>query len=186
MSHTVPTPTAFRVADLPQNRPTVFELRPDAQTLEAIAKELDLTGLKKLSFKGELHAFGKSDWELIADLGATVIQPCVVTLEPVTSRIDEVVERRFLAKMPELAADEEEIEMPEDDDAEPLGATIDVFAVMQEALALNVPLFPRSEGAALKEAVFTEAGKKAMTDEDARPFAGLAALRDQLTPKDDE
>lgn len=186
MSQTVPSSTTFRVADLPQNRATPFELRPDPQTLEAIAKELDLIGLKKLVFKGEIHAFGKNDWELVADLGATVVQPCVVSLDPVTSRIDEEIERRFLAQMPELVAEDEEVEMPEDEDAEPLGSTIDVFAVMQEAFALNVPQFPRAAGAELQDAVFTEAGKKAMTDEDARPFAGLAALRDQLSTKDDE
>lgn len=186
MSQTSSTSFSFRVADLPQNRPTPFEIRPNAETLSQIAKDLDLTALKKLTFNGQIHAVGENDWELVAALGATVVQPCVVTLEPVTTRVDERIERRFLAQMPELVAEDDEIEMPEDENAEPLGSTIDIFAVMQEALALNVPQFPRAEGAMLKDAVFTESGKKAMTDEDARPFAGLAALRDQLSAKDDE
>ncbi|MGB1722615.1 MAG: DUF177 domain-containing protein, partial [Paracoccaceae bacterium] len=43
---------------------------------------------------------------------------------------------------------------------------------------------PRAHGADLGEAVFTEPGKAAMRDEDTRPFAGLAALREQLEDKE--
>ena len=50
------------------------------------------------------------------------------------------------------------------------------------ALVLALPEYPRSEGAELGEAIFTEAGLAPMKDEDARPFAGLAALKDQLKP----
>ncbi len=185
MPHPATSPSTYRVADLPQNRPTEFDLKPSADELTAMAEELAVSGLRKVRFVGTIHAHGKSDWELTGKLGATVVQPCVVTLDAVTSRIEEHIERRYLSQMPELGEDEE-VEMPEDENAEPLGNQIDVAAVLLEALALNIPQFPRSEGAELQQAVFTEAGKKAMTDEDARPFAGLAALRDQLSDKDDE
>ncbi|CUH51938.1 YceD family protein [Shimia marina] len=178
--------TSLRVADLPQNRPTAFEIKPDTEALTTLAAELDIQQIKKLVFTGEVRAFGASDWELKGQLGATVVQPCVVTLSPVTTRLDEPVERRFLKTVPEFSSDEEEVEMPDDENAEPLQSHIDLNAVLQEALALLIPQFPRAQGAQLKESVFTEAGKKAMTDEDARPFAGLSALRDQLTAKDDE
>lgn len=186
MPQNAPSTITFRVADLPQNRPTPFELRPDADTLATLAKELELNSIKKLVFSGEIHTHGENDWELVGRLGATVSQPCVVSLEPVNTRIDEQIERRFLAHMPAIITEDDEVEMPEDEDAEPLNSEINVLLVMREALALNIPQFPRAEGAELKESVFTEAGKKAMTDEDARPFAGLAALRDSLSDKDSE
>ncbi|WP_299424639.1 DUF177 domain-containing protein [uncultured Shimia sp.] len=186
MSSSASPTSTFRVADLRQNRPTGFDLRPNAKELGALADALGLTTLRKVVFTGEIRAYGKNDWELVGALGATVVQPCVVTLEPVTTRIDEKIERRFLAQMPELPDDDEEIEMPEDENSEPLETHIDVEAILHEALALNIPQFPRADGAELQEAVFTEAGKKAMTDEDVRPFAGLAALRDQLGSKEDE
>ena len=177
------TKARFRVADLRQNRETRFDLRPGAQSLTAIAAELELLGLRKLRLAGEIRALGKSDWEVAATLGATVIQPCVVTLEPVTTRIDVPVERRYLAgyEAPDTNEDDEEIEMPEDENAERLGTEIDIERVMIEALALNLPLYPRKDGAEIEEAVFTEPGKTAMTDEDTRPFAGLAGLRDKLS-----
>lgn len=78
----------LRVSDLPQNAPTRFELRPTAQQQEAIRQELGLEGLRKLSFSGDLRAQAKRDWLLSGVLGATVVQPCVITLDPVTTRID--------------------------------------------------------------------------------------------------
>ena len=70
--------------------------------------------------------------------------------------------------------------MPEDDTIEPLGRWIDPEAVMLETLTLHIPLYPRSDDVALGEVVVTEPGVAPMRDEDARPFAGLASLKDQL------
>ncbi len=170
--------TSLRVADLPQNAATPFELRPDNDTLEPIKRELGLLGLRKLSFVGQLSAQGKRDWVLKGKLGATVIQPCVVTLEPVTTRIDTPVTRVFLADWTDPG--EPEFEIPEDDETEPLGAEIDPAQVMIEALSLALPQYPRKDGAELEQADYTEPGKKAMTDEDVKPFAGLADLRDAM------
>ncbi len=170
--------TSLRVADLPQNAPTMFDLRPDSKILDSIKDDLNLLGLRKLTFVGEVRAQGKRDWALKGKLGATVIQPCVVTLEPVTTRIDVPVARVFLADWSD--PDEEEFEIPEGDESEPLGPEIDPAQVMIEALSLALPQYPRKEGAELEQADYTEPGKQAMTDEDVKPFAGLAGLRDAM------
>ncbi|MFY0680467.1 MAG: DUF177 domain-containing protein [Thalassovita sp.] len=176
----------LRVADLSTTKPTRFSVIPEAPELSAMAQELDLNGLRKVRFKGEVKADGKRDWVLSAKLGATVTQACVVTLAPVTTRIETEVFRRFVAEMPEFVSDDEEVEMPENDSDEQLGSTIDPAQVMIEALSLALPLYPRADGAEVEETVFTEPGKDAMTDEDTKPFAGLASLRDQLSKKDEE
>lgn len=158
-----------------------FSLIPDATERAALAEELGIDGIRKLRFEGELIPEGKADWRLEATLGATVVQPCVVTLDPVVTRIDAPVTRRFLADMtPPDPDDKGEAEMPEDDTAEPLPDRIDPAFVMAEALALHLPDYPRAEGADLGEAVFAEPGTDPMTDEDAKPLAGLKALRDKL------
>jgi uncharacterized metal-binding protein YceD (DUF177 family) len=102
----------------------------------------------------------------------------VVTLEPVTTRIDEPVERLFMAEMPEIQ--DEKIEMAEDDNIDPLTPELDIAGIMIESLSLNLPLYPRAEGAEAVNMQVTEPGKAAMTDEDAKPFAGLAALKAKL------
>lgn len=168
----------MRVADLPQRKPTRISLRPEAPELAAIAADLGLLGLRKLSFEAELAPAGKRDWRLTGKIGATVIQPCVVTLEPVTTRIDEPVERLFMAEMPEIQ--DEKIEMAEDDNIDPLTPELDIAGIMIESLSLNLPLYPRAEGAEAVNMQVTEPGKAAMTDEDAKPFAGLAALKAKL------
>jgi uncharacterized metal-binding protein YceD (DUF177 family) len=173
----------LRLAELATRKATNFELLPNATERQAIADALDIPGIKKLRFAGSLSPAGRRDWELTAELGATVVQSCVVTLDPVTNRLDEKVLRRFLAEMPDL--DGQEVEMPEDDTVEPLPEILDLYDVLVEALALALPLYPRAEGAELGESVFTHKGGKAMTDEETKPFAGLGALRDSLKNKGD-
>ena len=168
----------LNIARLPRGSDRSFEIVPDAEGRARIAAELDLSALRKLRFAGRLVPEGSRDWRLEGQLGATVVQPCVVTAEPVTTRIDEPVLRRYLADMEEPEGDE--VEMPEDDTAEPLPATLDLSAIMVEALALALPLYPRAEGAALDQAVFAPPGVAPLTDEEAKPLAGLAALRDRL------
>jgi len=170
--------TRLTLARLTRGKDTAFEITPEAGARASLAADLDLLALRKLRFAGRLVAEGARDWRLEATLGATVVQPCVVTAEPVTTRIDEPVLRRYLAEMPE--PEEDEIEMPEDDTAEPLPVTLDLFGVMAEALALALPLYPRAPGAALEDATFAAPGVTPLTDEDAKPLAGLAALRDKL------
>lgn len=181
---TPPNPGALRVAELKQNSATPFALRPDAATLKALAADLSLLGLRKLSFAGEVTAQGSTDWQLSGKLGATVVQPCAVTLDPVTTRIDVPVSRTYLAGFNEVTAPE--AEMPEDETSEALGNWIDPEQVMIEALALALPLYPRSDGAELGESIYAEPGVTPMRDEDAKPFAGLAGLKAQLDKNSDD
>lgn len=175
----------FRVADLSANRPKRFSLTPDEASCARIAKDLDLLALRKLRFDGVLQADGKSNWRLDAQLGATVVQPCSVTLAPVTTRIEEKVTRSFVRDWPGVDPEADEVEMPEDDTIEPLGEVIDVRALMQEALSLALPPYPRSADAALEQANFAPPGTVPLTDADAKPFAALAALKRKLGDKED-
>ena len=171
----------LRTADLPARTPYRFDIEPTAPERAEIQASLELDGLRKVRFYGELAPLGKTDWRLTAALGATVIQPCVATLEPVTTRIETEVSRQFLAGYEEPEAPE--VEMPEDDSVEALGSAIDLWQVLVEALSLAVPLYPRADQhAEAVELRVTEPGKHAMTDEEAKPFAGLAALKSQLAP----
>ena len=172
----------LRLADLATRKPTTFELIPTANERKAIAAALGIVSVKKLRFIGALAPQDRKDWTLTAELGATVVQDCVVTLDPVTTRIDEDVIRSYVADIPEIEASE--IEMQVDETIEDLPETLDLAQVMIEALSLALPPYPRSEGADLANTVFTEPGRAPMTDDDAKPFAGLGALREQLENKD--
>lgn len=159
-------------------RPVSFEMAPDAAARTALADQMGIIAVKKLTFTGSIGPDGRKDLALNGQLGATVVQSCVVTLEPVTTRIDEPVVRRYVAgyEMPE----DSEAEMPEDETVEALPAEIDVAAVMAEALALHLPDWPRAPGVDPVDIAVTEPGKAPMTDDDAKPFAALKALKDKL------
>ncbi|MCC6305196.1 MAG: DUF177 domain-containing protein [Rhodobacteraceae bacterium] len=161
---------ALRPAELARGRPTPFAAVPDAAARAALAADLGLEALPALRLEGEIRPAGRADWELEARLAARVVQPCVLTLAPVETTIDEPVSRLFLADPPPPPAGA--AAMPEDDRIEPLGATIDLGAILREALALALPDYPRAAGAAAPPAP-AGAGENGPR----QPFAALAGWR---------
>lgn len=153
-------------------------LMPDAAMRRALADELGLLDLRKLRLAGTLEPADRADWLFRGTMGATVIQPCSVTLAPVTTRLDEPLTRRFVAE-PEREPQTVEQEIPEDVDQEPLGSGIDLLALLIEELALSLPAYPKAPGA-------TFSPPDSDDDEPAeKPFAGLAALRKSMSEDGD-
>lgn len=152
-----------------------FDIAPTPEEAERIARLMDARSVRKLRFAGRLAALAAGGWELTGALGATVIQTCVVTLDPVTTRVDQPVRRLFLPMAATRGVDFA-IDEDEDEDVEPLGDRIDLGLVAIEALALALPPYPRKEGAALAETLPDDAEET----ETVKPFAALAALRDKL------
>ncbi len=159
-----------------------FDIKPGNGEVKAMTKRLGLMGLRKVRLHGELLPEGKSDWQLRAFMGATVVQQCVVTLDPVTTRLDETLERRYLSDFAQ--SEDSETEMSTDDTIEPLVHEIDLQLVLEESLSLALPTYPKAVDAKLANSVFAEEGVEPLTDKDVKPFAGLASLRDQLADDD--
>lgn len=174
-----PFPAPFRVAALPTRKALRFDVTLDAESRAALVRDLELSDLPRLRLRGEIRPVGRGDFELEATLDALAVQPCAVTLAPVETTIAETVLRRYVEGM--VWPEGEEIEMPEDDSAEPLPDRIDLRDVTAEALALALPDYPRAPGAELGEAIFAEADKAPLRDADVKPFAALASLRDRLS-----
>ena len=154
-----------------------FTFAPDAPARAMMASALGLLQLPECVLKGELQPMGRIDVVLRADLTAVVVQPCSISLAPVTTRLKDRVERNYRHDFEDPKGDE--VEML-GDDAEALPEVIDVAAVAIEALALALPLYPRAKGVDLGAAVATPPGAVPMTDETLKPFAGLAGLADLM------
>ncbi len=178
--HTQLPSLPFKVAAIAGRTSTHVRFRPSAPERKAIAAALGLLDLPKLEFDGEIRPAGKRDMVLTAKLVASVVQPCSITLEPVTTPITEEVRRLYLSDY--AVPEDNEVEIPADDTQEALPEVIDAASVAIEALALALPMYPRAPGVELGEAVFTEPGKAALREGDLKPFAGLAGL--VLKPKD--
>lgn len=156
----------------------------DTECLE-LANNLGLLALRKLRFEGLLQVEGRAAWVLRGKLGATATQECVVSLAPVTSRIDDHVTRRFVDALDEAYEPGSETPMPEDDSIEELGEAIDLIAVLGEALALALPAYPRAEGAEIEGAQAAPPGVTPISDDEVKPFAGLADLKEKLKPNNE-
>ncbi|WP_373356860.1 DUF177 domain-containing protein [Pseudoroseicyclus sp. CXY001] len=158
-----------------------LSLAPEGEELARLAEGLGILGVKKLRFTGALEPTGQHGWELTGTLGATVVQECVATLKPVTTRLEEELRRRYLPDLPPPPPGE--VEMPQDETVEPLPNRLDLAEVVEEALALALPPWPRAADAPPVEAHAGE-GEDPGAEERENPFAALQALKDKM--QDDE
>lgn len=179
--HAPDNPEFARVVEIRQIRDLEsfdFDITPNEAEAQALARLLDARAVRKLRFRGTLEPLARGGWRLEGRLGATVVQSCVVTLDPVTTRIDQDVRRIWLPSSGPLPA-ELVVDPDEDDEAEPLADRIDLGLVAIEALALALPAYPRKEGATLGQA----AGAGTLDPDEGtetKPFAALAALRGKI------
>jgi uncharacterized metal-binding protein YceD (DUF177 family) len=179
-SSTKPSPQAawsvpVVVADIPETGRRL-DLVADEGAREAIAKVAGLAALPRLEAGFDLTPQGADGLHVVGRVAATVVQNCVVTLEPIESHIDEAVDLIFL---PDLtpAADPAGLQAHEAD--EPPEAmrdgVVDLGAVAIEFLLLGIDPYPRKPGAMFDA---PPAG-----DPSSHPFAALAALKKGGNPK---
>jgi hypothetical protein len=159
---------------------TVITGAANAAECEALAERFDVPKVLALTFRLEATPFGKDGWRLSGVAEARLEQSCVVTLEPVETLVTEAVDRRFVAArdlpQPEPGSDVElDAEMADGPDG--YEKTIDLGEVAAEAIALGIDPYPRREDADTIHMLVGPAGSPPLTDEAARPFAGLAALK---------
>lgn len=141
----------------------------------ALVERLGLLSLDRL----EAHAVLARDGQKVRASGrlkAVLEQACVATGEPCPAHIDEPFDLLFLPE-PRVSGADEEIELGEADLDTVFhdGSAIDLGDAVADTLALALDPYPRSAGA---DAALKEAG--VLTEEEAGPFAALAALKEKL------
>ena len=153
-----------------------LDLVADEKERAEVARRLGLLGIERM----DAHVILARDGDRVLAKGrvkAALDQACVATGEPVRALIDEPFELHFLPeqKMPP-SLDEVELSGDELDTLFHDGQAIDLKAAVEDTLVLAIDPYPRSAGA---DAALREAG--VMTEEDASPFAALAALKGKLS-----
>jgi uncharacterized metal-binding protein YceD (DUF177 family) len=152
-----------------------IDLSADEGECSAIADRLGMTCLDRL----EAHAVLSREGEKIRATGrvkASLEQSCVATGEPVPAHVDEPFDLIFLPE-PKAGRPEEEVELGADelDTMFHDGSVIELGSAIVDSLALALDPYPRSAGA---DAALKEAG--VLSEEQAGPFAALAALKEKL------
>jgi uncharacterized metal-binding protein YceD (DUF177 family) len=119
----------------------VIEIAADAGERAALARRFDLLALDRFEAKVRLHRLGSGLIRLSAEISAEVVQACVVTLEPVASRVDEEFSLLYgVVEETRVVALDAEAE-----DVEPLVAgVIDIGEAAAQQLSLSLNPFPRA------------------------------------------
>ena len=168
--------------ELKHNQSFYFNLLPSKAAKQAISADLGTLEISKLGLKGKISPAGKDAWLLKAQLGATVVQSCVISLEPVRTRIDALVERNFIQDFYCLEArkgDSDGLVIEKDENIDPLDPYVNLFDVLTEALVLELPAYPRVKGVTLKTTTYSGEGVRPISDGDVKPFAGLSILMEK-------
>ena len=155
---------------------TTIRAETDAQRA-AIAARLRIPAVVALAVRWTLRAVAGGVIEADGVLDATVVQNCVVTLDPFEAKVAERFRVLFVpAGLPDADRFDEDDD-PDAPDTIPFeGAAVDLGEASVEQLALALDPFPRRPGAAFDESDVAGAegeGQEAA----ASPFAALAARR---------
>jgi uncharacterized metal-binding protein YceD (DUF177 family) len=152
-----------------------IDVQPDAEALADLAGQLKLTAIE--TFAAKLVATPlRGGIRVLGQLTARIVQPSVVTFEPVTQQIDEPVDRVFLPEPDqahkatpgsELFIDLEDDDFPDHID----GPEVDLSDLLVETLALAIDPYPRLPGESLDNLGIATA------PEDEGPFASLRQLK---------
>ena len=161
---------------LVQNRGVNFNLNFSEALISSVVKQHGLIKLQKASFLGTVLPLNQGDWVLSGRLGASIEQPCSLTLLPVRTRIDTQVTRNFRKSLLPLS----KTALDTDENDEQLHQIIDIFCIFSEALSLELPDYPKTENIVATIIDYGPPGIVALTDDTAKPFAVLAGLKDKI------
>lgn len=155
----------------------------DAEALAAMAAQLRVTTVE--NFHAELTAVRfRGGIRVQGRLRTRIVQPSVVTFEPVTQDIDEAFDRVFLPEPDkghkttpgtEIFVDMEDEDFPDYID----GPEVDLSALLLETTALAIDPYPRLANESLE----TLGLKNDLEDEG--PFASLKSLKNPSDKQDE-
>src|ERR1700682_2064913 len=73
-----------------------FELKADEATRAAIAKSADLRALPRLDATFDVTRLNSNGLHVGGRVSATVVQACVVTLDPIENEVEEMIDLIFV------------------------------------------------------------------------------------------
>lgn len=172
------SPISFpvHVARLPKSGLEVT-IETDEEQRKALALAHDLLEVRRFITTLAVSAWRRGGVRVTGRVQADVVQECIVTLEPVTGRVDEAISAMFLPEgsrlaVPDYSAEGEILLDPDGDDSPELfvGDTVDVGQLAEEFFALGIDPYPRKSGVLLHDDSVTDEKRGPLHDK-------LAALR---------
>lgn len=133
--------------------PVQVRVDADARERAALAELWSVEAVNSLSAELQIARWKKDGIRIHGRVSGQIVQACVVSLEPVVSRIDSELDQIFVPEGSKLAriVAEDASEMILDPDGPDLpeafvGDTIDAGALVSEFAALSIDPYPKKEG----------------------------------------
>jgi hypothetical protein len=174
-----PVSNTVQVSRLPKKGLSIT-IDADADQRAALAKEHDLQAVDSFVAKLDVSAWKKGGIKVVGSVDATIVQSCVVTLEPIKQVISEDVSGMFLPEGSKLAVParnaEGEILLDVEGEDGPelfMGDIVDVGKLAEEFFAMGIDPYPRKSGVDVK----------AVLGEDEEPRGPLYEKLKQLQSK---
>ena len=141
---------------------------------DALAAELGLLVLSRLSSKFRIKAVAGGGYRLVGTISAALEQPCVVTLEPVASTISAAYDVEFRPEAEKGSDDEDgDVSVLSGPDFDVLErGIIPVGRIVFETLSGSLDPYPRK-----RDAEFKWSDPQAAGEEKLSPFAALSKLK---------
>lgn len=165
----------IRAEDVPATG-SLFGLTTDEALRASVARDAGLLDLPRLEARLEVARHGEAGLHVTGRVKATVVQACVVTLEPVTSELDETID---LVLVPESEREQEEsvdleaaVDLAAEEPEMLVGGRLDLGALATEFMILGIDPYPRKADAVFESPLPPEP--------EASAFAALAALKSKL------
>jgi len=157
--------TLIDVETLPVKGPYRGALAASDTEFAALSDRFGFVEIDRLDVSVEIARVGPDTWDVKGRLQARLVQPCIVTGDPVPETVDFDIEERYVR-----ASYEDEEVVVGLDDSEPLvDGSIELGEMVAQSLALAVNAWPRTVDAPDEF--------KAGDVEDAHPFASLGSLK---------
>lgn len=161
-----------RLNEIPAGGLRIKRSATPAERVE-LARQLPLVSCEALSVQYVIKPSGRDAYAMTGNVTAEVTQSCIVTLEPVTARLDEPLDCKFVpaAIIPREQTEEEELSSLEE--LEPIeGGWLNVGRVVFEVISTGLDPYPRRPDAEWKNDDAGDADTAA-----SGPFAALAGLK---------
>jgi uncharacterized metal-binding protein YceD (DUF177 family) len=164
-----------------------LEVSADPAERQALAERFGFLAVRSLHGRGRLER-GSEPGELVLRgwLEADVVHACVVSLEPVPTRLRQCIERRYRPieasgsgwkHLQPHGTDQRE---DDDEEVEPVvGGVIDLGEAFAEELGLALDPYPRAPGVALDADALTPHVNLGSEHGASTPFAALPQLREK-------
>ena len=154
------------------------------EELVSVAEAMRVISCGSVQAKYQISARAKGRFVMRGSVKGEVVQSCVVSLEPVTEKVNEDFEVEFWPAAQIETAPGEEIELGPDDlearDVEPIhDDVLEAGRVVYEVLASGLNPYPRAEGVSFTSIHAGNAGDGGADEPETRenPFAVLEKLK---------